>query len=205
VTKRKTYLASAAILTLGAVSMPSAQAKFAAVYKEFDSSVVETGSGSLDLTDLGMSVSTFKLNPAVVPESGLVAMGTPGAEVNLFNNGLIMGPGRFGLGLETDTDLSTGDAVSASLEGIAVLQGYPSGASLFNTSNYADASFSSLGMTPGTYVYTWGTGVHADSFTIDIVASPSLPVPEPSTWAMMLIGFAGLGYAALRRDPRVTG
>jgi hypothetical protein len=25
------------------------------------------------------------------------------------------------------------------------------------------------------------------------------PVPEPSTWAMMLVGFAGLGYAAARR------
>ena len=25
------------------------------------------------------------------------------------------------------------------------------------------------------------------------------PVPEPSTWAMMLVGFAGLGYAAVRR------
>jgi hypothetical protein len=25
-------------------------------------------------------------------------------------------------------------------------------------------------------------------------------VPEPSTWAMMLIGFAGLGFAAHRRE-----
>jgi PEP-CTERM motif len=25
-------------------------------------------------------------------------------------------------------------------------------------------------------------------------------VPEPSTWAMMLIGFAGLGYAGYRRS-----
>jgi hypothetical protein len=24
-------------------------------------------------------------------------------------------------------------------------------------------------------------------------------VPEPSTWAMMLVGFGGLGYAAIRR------
>ena len=24
-------------------------------------------------------------------------------------------------------------------------------------------------------------------------------VPEPSTWAMMLVGFSGLGYAAYRR------
>jgi hypothetical protein len=27
-------------------------------------------------------------------------------------------------------------------------------------------------------------------------------VPEPSTWAMMLLGFAGLGYAALRRKAK---
>jgi PEP-CTERM motif len=26
------------------------------------------------------------------------------------------------------------------------------------------------------------------------------PVPEPSTWAMLLLGFAGLGYAGLRRN-----
>jgi hypothetical protein len=31
------------------------------------------------------------------------------------------------------------------------------------------------------------------------VASVSSAVPEPSTWAMMLIGFAGLGYAAYRK------
>src|ERR1700722_16173763 len=29
--------------------------------------------------------------------------------------------------------------------------------------------------------------------------SPPLPTPEPSTWAMMLAGFAGLGYAGYRR------
>ena len=29
-------------------------------------------------------------------------------------------------------------------------------------------------------------------------------VPEPSTWAMMLAGFAGLGYAGLRRRRRAA-
>jgi hypothetical protein len=29
------------------------------------------------------------------------------------------------------------------------------------------------------------------------------PIPEPSTWAMMLIGFSGLGYAAFRRKGAV--
>jgi PEP-CTERM motif len=27
-------------------------------------------------------------------------------------------------------------------------------------------------------------------------------VPEPSTWAMMLLGFMGLGYAGYRRGKR---
>ena len=30
-------------------------------------------------------------------------------------------------------------------------------------------------------------------------------VPEPSTWAMMALGFAGLGYAGLRRTKRADG
>ena len=33
----------------------------------------------------------------------------------------------------------------------------------------------------------------------DVVANR---VPEPSTWAMMLIGFAGLGYAGYRQSKR---
>jgi hypothetical protein len=30
--------------------------------------------------------------------------------------------------------------------------------------------------------------------------STSPAVPEPATWAMMLLGFTGLGYAAFRRN-----
>ena len=31
------------------------------------------------------------------------------------------------------------------------------------------------------------------------------PVPEPSTWAMMLLGFAGLGFAGYRRRQKLVG
>jgi PEP-CTERM motif len=31
------------------------------------------------------------------------------------------------------------------------------------------------------------------------VVGYSVPAPEPSTWAMMLLGFAGLGFAGYRR------
>ena len=40
------------------------------------------------------------------------------------------------------------------------------------------------------------TGVGSTNLTIDLTSST---VPEPSTWAMMLIGFAGLAYAGYRR------
>ena len=31
---------------------------------------------------------------------------------------------------------------------------------------------------------------------------PTTVIPEPSTWAMMALGFAGLGYAAFRRNSK---
>jgi hypothetical protein len=41
--------------------------------------------------------------------------------------------------------------------------------------------------------------------TDSIVTSGSItPVPEPSTWAMMLLGFAGIGFLAYRRKPKLA-
>ena len=45
------------------------------------------------------------------------------------------------------------------------------------------------------------SGLSADIgsvFTFTSVPPPTPAVPEPSTWAMLLIGFAGLGYAGYR-------
>ena len=43
------------------------------------------------------------------------------------------------------------------------------------------------------------------SFVWDPTAIPVQPVPEPSTWAMMLLGFAGLGYAGWRARRQTVG
>jgi hypothetical protein len=37
------------------------------------------------------------------------------------------------------------------------------------------------------------------------LASGTLTVPEPSTWAMMLLGFAGLGFAGYRQRDKLAG
>ena len=44
----------------------------------------------------------------------------------------------------------------------------------------------------GTFVEEFTTGGEA-------ARRPPAPVPEPSTWAMMVLGFAGLGYAGWRK------
>jgi hypothetical protein len=80
----------------------------------------------------------------------------------------------------------------------------------------ADGSFNSagqlgIGTPPGLYEHFFGasarqfvvgTNFRADSWTIGGAPTFTLvsgAVPEPSTWAMMLLGFAGLGYAGCRR------
>jgi PEP-CTERM motif len=75
-----------------------------------------------------------------------------------------------------------------------------------NVSGSADAdylSIRSLGTRPGEYVWSWGSGAHADTFIVEVGGVFASPVPEASTWAMTLIGFAGLGYAAVRRRDAV--
>jgi probable HAF family extracellular repeat protein len=54
-------------------------------------------------------------------------------------------------------------------------------------------AINNLGQIVGTYVDSDGV-VHA------FLATPT--VPEPSTWAMLLIGFAGIGFMAYRRKSK---
>jgi PEP-CTERM motif len=53
----------------------------------------------------------------------------------------------------------------------------------------------------GSFVAVGDMGANQNSgnmSTFTHVTAPPSPVPEPSTWAMLLIGFAGLGYASYR-------
>jgi hypothetical protein len=39
-------------------------------------------------------------------------------------------------------------------------------------------------------------------YSVDSITATVAAVPEPSTWAMMLLGFAGIGFMAYRRKPK---
>jgi MYXO-CTERM domain-containing protein len=70
---------------------------------------------------------------------------------------------------------------------------------LSDTSTYDNANFATLGATFRTYVWTWGTGAHADSFTLNITATAVL---EPSGLAQLGVGLAGLALAGIWRRRR---
>jgi hypothetical protein len=239
-TKRTPYLASIAFLAMAAGFAQNAQANFVAIFEETVKfglpAVQEIGDGTIDLTDLGAGTSISVSSSGMTPSTGFIVLGFANrTKMTFFNDAVITGPSSFGVGSATIADRINGNPVAAGpLAGplaIGVPEGYVSEAALRNTTQWIDATYSSLGVTPGVYTWSWGSGADADSFTIDIVAPTlaadgkplannsilsTLPlptteefpltfaVPEPSTWAMMLIGFVGLGYAAVRRTRSVA-
>jgi uncharacterized membrane protein len=54
-----------------------------------------------------------------------------------------------------------------------------SGTNISGTATYLNESFSSLGLTPGTYTWTWGTGNNQGVFNLQIGVQPT-PTPTPT-------------------------
>lgn len=68
---------------------------------------------------------------------------------------------------------------------------YVSGAALAGTATYASATFASLRLTQGSYVFNV---INGDTITVNVGA-----VPEPATWALMTLGMGAVGFAMRRR------
>jgi hypothetical protein len=160
---------------------------------EIGSNVVATGSGSIDLTGLIPDQNSFVF-PAVNGSSASVAVGFGG--FSTFYSGLF-GPALFGSGSGGVTFASAGSGQNFGLGFgplLIVPLGYGSGGPLFGGAIWLGQSYASLGLTPGQYVFT----APQDTVTINIRAVDAA-VPEPSTWAMMLLGFGAIGFAFRHR------
>jgi PEP-CTERM motif len=176
---------------------PSAQAAFIVDLTQEGSNVVATGSGTIDLTDLSLFVPLLgHIAGSIEPNQGLIEVGPMILTDGEFYTG-ITGPTNFGDGSRTFASSGSGDSlgvVGAETALVVVPEGYVSGTALSDSTTFDSATFASLGVRPGTYTWTWGSGVNADSFTLKTTV-----VPEPSTWAMMALGFAGLGFLGYRK------
>jgi PEP-CTERM motif len=193
-------LSTSAITAMLALTAISGRADAAVVinFREVGSDVVASASGSADLTDLTLIATTILFAPGeVTPSKGGATVGNPG-ETHFYKGA--EGPLSFGAGGQKEASTGGGDfvgvfAVNAFAQSPIILfpKSYVSGTSLTGSSVFDNQSLKSLGLEVGAYTYTWGAGADADSLTINV------GVPEPSTWAMIGLGFAALGLAGLRR------
>jgi hypothetical protein len=186
--RKITMLTTAAMVGLGVGMAPAAKAAFIATIEQVGGDVVVTGSGSLNLSDLTFIEDAGTIS-GMYPDAGRLSIG-PSASVSTsiyYVNS--SGPSNFGSGgITSPSSGGSGDRVSLEDGYVYVPSGYVSGAPLSDTSTYADQTLSSLGLTLGTYVTTWGNGGAADSFTIQIISS----IPEPASLVFLATGLAAL-------------
>jgi hypothetical protein len=86
------------------------------------------------------------------------------------------------------------------------LQGAANGATLMGTFLAPNLGVQLNSLTIDGHLFGGEAGDNFQFVSNAFIAQPALAaaVPEPSTWAMMLIGFAGVGFAAYRRTKKNT-
>jgi len=154
-------------LFLVAVLLCQTRAHVTIYVQEVGTSVVATGSGSLNLTALSLITAGGGASSVFDAVHGVIQLGPAGA-VDIYS-GLLTGPTSFGLG-STFAGSGSGDrfGVQKVNSFVVVPSNYVSGGPLSGSATWILSSFSSLGLAPGSYTWTWGSGATADSITIQI-------------------------------------
>jgi hypothetical protein len=189
--------ATTLVIIASAGTAVTAQAAYIVNATETGGDVVFAGSGSIDLTALTFGGST-NYNNGVNP-AGFLNLGPDGADVDIYQptdgtGPLVAGPGAAGASNSTG---GIGDFTglvwnSPPLYRLIVPTGYTSGSPLSATLTIPGTSLATIGLTPGSYEWTWGSGANVDSFTLNVGA---VPVPA----AVWLFGSGLLGLVGVAR------
>jgi hypothetical protein len=174
------------------VLAPRAQAQslFTIDITQQGSDVVATGTGSFDTTDLTISGLIPGTVSFVFAAAGDVNLGSGGWTYY----GVPSGPSSFGDGGYVDASSSTGGDAGIYGGDVVVPTDYVSDTPFSNSATWDSNTLSGLGLTLGSYTWTWGSGSDAGELVVNVGDEA---VPEPASLALFGVGVFGL--AALRR------
>lgn len=198
-------------LAVGLLAMPS-HAAIVVTISQVGSDVQVLGSGSLKIDGLG-SPGPLDLPAGITagvaaPPGALqsyLAVGSPVSQpvtwYSISATPFTLGSGAFQIASQgSGNKFGISSEAGGSTAYLAVPAGYASGSSLSGASTYLGTTIAGLGLTAGTYVWTWGSGASADSFTLTIGETTTAPpVPLPAAAWLLLSGLAGLGVVGRRR------
>jgi hypothetical protein len=204
---KSTLAATLALVLASLLSVRSAQAGYTVTLQQVGPDVVATGSGAINLRGLTFSSSSTVANlPKIDPgpwlspyaEGCSISTGPTSSTVDSYQGGP-SGPMSFGTSFAgTSASSGSGDMVGIAEVSsrlfftgvsISVPSGYVSGTALSDSATYSGKTLATLGVTPGTYVWTWGTGAN-QNFTLKILPEilPAANITNFSTRASVQTG-----------------
>ena len=199
---KPTLATTLALVLAWLLSVRPAQAGYTVTLEQVGPDVVATGSGAINLHGLTFYQSGSQ-NPVIGPSAiGLLGVaqiytGPTSSSVDVYSGGL-SGPTSFGSGGSVSASSGSGDMVGTgthycaedvSTHSLSVPTGYVSGTALSDSATYSGVTLATLGVTPGTYVWTWGTGAN-QNFTLKILSAiqPATNITNLSTRGRVLTG-----------------
>lgn len=166
--------------------------------------VVFSGSGVFNLSALIGPVFTTNIAPSIYPLLPTLVISDFSAPVGIYEAETVGGPSSYGAGPFSPqlADSRSGDSFGFTQTPDSELhlnfylpEGYVSNSPLSGTMTFNNETFATLGLTEGTYTWTWSTNANNDSMTLNVI-------PEPASSLLGALTFVAVSLVR-RRSPQV--